>query len=61
MEREVVAISKKADKYFVVLDDDTKIRVDSVEFKKVKRMLSRGSILYLQVNEESESVELPLF
>ena len=54
MDKEVVAVSKKADKYFVVLEDKTRIRVDSKEYKKVKKKLSRNIILFLKVNEESD-------
>ena len=57
MDKEVVAVSKKADKYFVVLEDKTRIRVDSKEYKKVKKKLSRNIILFLKVNEESDCIE----
>ena len=57
MDKEVVAVSKEADKYFVVLEDETRIRVDSKEYKKVKKKLSRNIILFLKVNEESGCIE----
>ncbi|MFS1080167.1 hypothetical protein [Enterococcus casseliflavus] len=40
MDKEVVAVSKKADKHFVVLEDDSRIQVDSKEFQRVKKLLS---------------------
>ncbi|EMG25765.1 hypothetical protein Javan392_0032 [Streptococcus phage Javan392] len=57
MDKEVVAVSKEADKYFVVLEDETRIRVDSKEYQKVKKKLSRNIILFLKVNEESDCIE----
>ena len=57
MDKEVVAVSKEADKYFVVLEDKTRIRVDYKEYKKVKKKLSRNIILFLKVNEESDCVD----
>lgn len=57
MDKEVVAVSKEADKYFVVLEDETRIRVDSKEYKKVKKKLSRNIVLFLKVNEESDCIE----
>ena len=57
MDKKVVAVSKEADKYFVVLEDKTRIRVDSKEYKKVKKKLSRNIILFLKVNEESDCIE----
>lgn len=57
MSKEVVAVSKKDGKYFVVLEDGTRIRVDSKEYNRVKRKLSRNSTLYLKVNKESDCVE----
>ena len=57
MDKEVVAVSKKADKYFVVLEDDSRIRVDSKEFRRVKKLLSKGTTIFLEVNEESNCVE----
>lgn len=57
MDKEVVAVSKKADKYFVVLEDDSRIQVDSKEFQRVKKILSKGVTIFLEVNEESNCVE----
>lgn len=57
MDKEVVAVSKEADKYFVVFEDETRIRVDSKEYKKVKKKLSKNIILFLKVNEESDCIE----
>ena len=57
MDKEVVAVSKEADKYFVVLEDKTRIRVDSKEYQKVKKKLSRNIILFLKVNKESDCIE----
>lgn len=57
MEKEVIAVSKKEGKYFVVLEDKTRIRVDSDEYKRVKRKLSKNIILFLKVNEESDCFE----
>ena len=56
-DKEVIAVSKEADKYFVVLEDETRIRVDSKEYQKVKKKLSRNIILFLKVNEESDCIE----
>ena len=57
MDKKVVAVSKEADKYFVVLEDKTRIRVDSKEYQKVKKKLSRNIILFLKVNKESDCIE----
>ena len=57
MDKEVVAVLKEADKYFVVLEDKTRIRVDSKEYQKVKKKLSRNIILFLKVNKESDCIE----
>lgn len=57
MDKEVIAVSKKEGKYFVVLEDKTRIRVDSGEYKRVKRKLSKNIILFLKVNEESDCFE----
>ena len=57
MNKQVVAVSKEADKYFLVLEDETRIRVDSKEYQKVKKKLSRNIILFLKVNEESDCIE----
>lgn len=57
MDKEVVAVSKEEDKHFVVLEDETRIRVDSKEYKKVKKKLSRNIVLFLKVNEESDCIE----
>ena len=56
-DKEVIAVSKEADKYFVVLEDETRIRVDSKEYQKVKKKLSRNIILFLKINEESDCIE----
>ena len=57
MDKKVVAVSKEADKYFVVFEGKTRIRVDSSEYKKVKKKLSRNIILFLKVNKESDCIE----
>lgn len=57
MDKEVVAVSIKNGKYFVVLEDKTRIRVDSDEYKRVKRKLAKNITLFLKVNEESDCVE----
>ena len=57
MDKEVVAVLKEADKYFVVFEDETRIRVDSKEYQKVKKKLSRNIILFLKVNKESDCIE----
>lgn len=57
MDKEVVAVSIKNGKYFIVLEDKTRIRVDSKEYQKVKRKLSKNITLFLDINEESDSVE----
>lgn len=57
MDKEVVAVSIEKGKYFVVLEDKTRIRVDSAEYKRVKRKLSKNTSLFLKVNEESDCVE----
>ena len=56
-DKEVIAVSKEADKYFVVLEDETRIRVDSKEYQKVKKKLSRNIILLLKINKESDCIE----
>lgn len=55
--KKVVGVSKKDGKYFVVLEDDTRIRVDSKEYQKVKRKLSKNITLFLDINEESDYIE----
>lgn len=57
MDKEVIAVSKKEGKYFVVLEGETRIRVDSKEFQRVKKKLSKNITLFLEVNEESDCVE----
>ena len=57
MDKEVVAVSIENGKHFVVLEDKTRIRVDSDEYKRVKRKLSKNITLFLKVNEESDCVE----
>lgn len=46
MDKEVVAVSKKADKYFVVLEDDSRIQVDSEEFQRVKKYYQKVSLYF---------------
>lgn len=46
MDKEVVAVSKKADKYFVVLEDDSRIQVDSKEFQRVKKYYQKASLYF---------------
>lgn len=57
MDKEVVAVSIENGKHFIVLEDKTRIRVDSDEYKRVKRKLSKSITLFLKVNEESDCVE----
>lgn len=57
MDKEVVAVAKKADKYFVVLEDDSRVQVDPKEFQRVKKLLSKGGTIFLEENEESNCVE----
>lgn len=55
--KKVVSVSEKSGKYYVVVENDVRIRVDAKEYQRVKRKLSKNITLFLNINEESDSVE----
>lgn len=56
MEKEVDGVLKNDGKYFVVLEDGAKIRVDSKEYQKIKQRLAGKGSYFITVNKESEEV-----